>query len=110
MITYDDFQKVDMRVGKIIQVEEFPRAKNPSYRVQVDLGTELGTKWSSVQAKRDYTPEQLMGRLVVCTVNFPPKNIAGFMSEVLVMGVSNEAGALVLLQPDRVAPLGSRVY
>lgn len=110
MITHDDFQKVDMRVGTIVAVEDFPRAKNPSYKVQVDFGSALGTKWSSVQAKNNYTPEQLQGRQVVCTVNLEPKNIAGFMSEVLVMGVENEAGELVLLQPDRDAVNGFRVY
>jgi tRNA-binding protein len=110
MITYDDFSKVDMRVGEIIQVEEFPRARNPSYKVQVDFGPEIGTKWSSVQARRSYTPEELIRRRVVGVVNFPPKNIAGFQSEVLILGVSDEQHSLSLLMPDQQVALGCRVY
>lgn len=110
MITYDDFVKVDMRVGVIVQVEEFPKARNPSYKVQVDFGTEIGLKWSSVQAKRDYTRDALLGRQVIGVINFPPKNIAGFQSEVLLMGVPTADGGMSLLLPDREAPLGSRAY
>jgi tRNA-binding protein len=99
-----------MRVGVIVHVEEFPRARNPSYKVQVDFGAEIGVKWSSVQAKRDYAPEALLGRQVIGVVNFPPKNIAGFQSEVLILGVNGEDGGLVLLMPDREALIGARVY
>lgn len=111
MITYEDFSKVDMRVGKIIQVEDFERAQKPSYKVKVDFGPEIGVKWSSVQAKREYTKEELIGWQVVGVVNFPPKNIAGFMSEVLLLGVPAEDGSLSLLEPSRrPAQLGGKVY
>ncbi len=109
-ITYEDFEKVDIRVGKIAHVEDFARARKPSYRVQVDFGPEIGMKWSSVAARQEYTREEMLGRLVVAVVNFPPKNIAGFMSEVLVLGVPHEDGSLSLLQPSRPAKLGGRAY
>mgnify|MGYP005848395865 CR=1 FL=1 len=109
-ITYDDFAKVDIRVGVVVQVEDFPRARLPSYRVRVDFGPELGLKTSSVGAKREYTPEELLGRQVLAVVNFPPKNVAGFLSEVLILGVPAEDGSLVLLQPSRPARLGGKVY
>lgn len=109
-ITYEDFDKVDIRVGQIVQVEEFPRARKPSYRVQIDFGTEIGLKWSSVGAKREYTPDDLLGRQILGVVNFPAKNIAGFLSEVLVLGVPDAQGNLCLLQPSREAQLGGRVF
>src|SRR5437763_7706850 len=98
-ITYDDFEKVDIRVGQIVQVEEFPRARKPSYRVQIDFGPEIGLKWSSVGAKREYAPDELLGRQILGVVNFPAKNIAGVLSEVLVLGVPDAQGNLCLLQP-----------
>lgn len=107
--SYDDYLKIDQRVGEIVQVEDFPRAKKPAYKVQINFGAELGLKWSSVQATH-YTREALLGRQVIAVVNFAPKNIAGFLSEVLVQGVSDDHGALVLLEPGRRAALGSRVY
>jgi len=110
MITYDDFLKVDMRVGKIISVEDFPRAIHPSYKVKVDFGPEIGIKSSSVQAKLNYTIEQMMDRQVVAVVNFPPKNIAGFLSEVLILGVPTEEGGLSLLLPSLKAKIGGSVY
>ena len=111
MITYDDFEKVDMRVGKVIDVQEFPRAKNPSYKVRIDFGEEIGVKNSSLQARKDYTMEEMLDRYVVCVVNFPPRNIAGFMSEVLVLGVPGQDESLVLLEPERApVPLGARVF
>jgi tRNA-binding protein len=110
-ITYDDFQKVDMRVGEIIEVHDFERARNPSYKLKVDFGPEIGEKWSSAQAKLAYSDEELLGMQVIAVVNFPPKNIAGFLSEVLVLGVEQDDGSLSLLQPSRrPAKLGSRVY
>ncbi len=109
-ISYEDFEKVDIRVGVIAKVEDFPRARRPSYRVEVDFGPEIGRRWSSVGAKREYTPEAMLGRQVVAVVNFPPKNIAGFLSEVLILGVPAEDGSLVLLQPSRPAQLGGRMY
>jgi len=110
-ISFEDFKKVDMRIGKIIEVEDFPRAKNPSYRVKIDFGKEIGIKKSSLQAKQDYSKEEMLGRYVVCVVNFEPKNIAGFLSEVLVLGVPHEDGGLSLLEPGRKpVPLGAGVY
>jgi len=110
MVSYEEFLKVDMRVGRIVAVEDFPEARKPSYKVQVDFGPEVGLKWSSVQARQDYPKEELVGRQVVAVVNFPPKRIAGFASEVLLLGVPAEDGGLSLLQPDRPARLGGRVY
>lgn len=110
MITYDDFARIDIRIGRILHVEDFPRAKTPAYKVKVDFGTEIGVKWSSVQAKNDYTVDELNGRQVVAVVNFPPKNIAGFMSEVLILGAPAEGGTLTLLMPTKAAKVGSRIY
>ena len=110
MITYDDFVKIEMRTGKIIHVEDFPRAKKPSYKVKADFGPEVGIKWSCVQAKREYTQEELLNRQVIGVLNFPPKNIAGFMSEVLLLGVPAADGGLSLLIPSREALIGGRVY
>jgi len=110
-ITYDDFLKVDMRVGEIVEVQEFERARNPSYKVRVNFGCDIGDKWSSVQAKLAYEKDDLLGMQVIGVINFPPKNIAGFLSEVLVLGIEKEDGSLSLLQPSRrPAALGSRVY
>ena len=110
MISFDEFMKVDMRVGKVIAVEDFPRARKPSYKVQVDFGPEIGVKWTSVQAKREYTKEELLGMQVIGVVNLAPKNIAGFISEFLMLGVPAEDGSLSLLIPSRPARIGGRVY
>jgi len=109
-IDYADFDKVDMRTGLVLAVEEFPKARAPSYKVQVDFGPELGVKWSSAQAKRDYQADELVGRQLVAVVNLHPKNIAGFSSEVLLLGVPAEDGGLSLLVPGRPARPGGRVY
>jgi len=110
-ISFEDFEKVDIRIGKIVEVENFPRARKPSYRVKIDFGEEIGIKKSSLQAKQDYSKEEMLGRYVVCVVNFEPKNIASFFSEVLVLGVPHEDGGLSLLEPGRKpVPLGARVY
>lgn len=113
-IAYDDFAKVDLRVGRILEVQPFPKARNPSWKVRVNLGA-LGEKWSSAQIT-NYTAEQLTGSLVVCVCNFPPRNIAGFMSEVLILGAPDQDGKVILLSPrkddagrDIVAP-GAKVY
>ncbi|MBO8129262.1 MAG: tRNA-binding protein [Peptococcaceae bacterium] len=110
MITIDDFKKVDMRVGRIIKVEDFPKARKPAYKLYIDFGKELGVKKSSAQITKLYRREDLEGRLVIGVVNFPPRQIADFMSEVLVLGVDDGKGGVILLQPDRDAPLGVRVY
>ncbi len=110
-ISYDDFRRVDMRVGEILEVLDFERARNPSYKVRVNFGPELGEKWSSVQAKTAYSTEELVGKQVIAVVNFAPKNIAGFMSEVLILGVEKADGSLSLLEPGRrPAVIGFRVY
>jgi tRNA-binding protein len=111
-ITWDDFSKVDMRVGRIVKVEDFDRARRPTYKVQVDFGPEVGLKWSSVQAKAEYKKEEMLDRQVVGVVNFPPKNIAGFLSEALLLGVPLETDhSLSLLEPSRrPAMVGGKVY
>lgn len=113
-ITYEDFAKIDLRVGRVLEVQPFPKARNPSWKVRVDLG-EFGEKWSSAQIT-NYAAEQLVGSLVVCVCNFPPRNIGGFMSEVLILGAPDADGKVILLSPrkddagrDIVAP-GAKVY
>jgi tRNA-binding protein len=110
MASYEDFTQIDVRVGEVIAIEDFPRARQPSYRVSIDFGLEIGIRRSSVQAKREYAPEELMHKQVVCVTNLPAKNIAGYMSEVLVLGVPAEDGSLSLLVPSRQAKLGGRMY
>jgi tRNA-binding protein len=107
-IVYENFAKVDMRIGRVTTVELFPRARNPSYKVEVDLGA-LGTRWSSAQIT-SYAPEELVGRLVVCVVNMPPRNIAGFHSEVLILGAKNKAGDVIILTPAGDAVVGNQVF
>jgi tRNA-binding protein len=109
MISYDDFLKVDMRVGRVMKVEDFPKARNPSYKFEVDFGGEVGIKRSAAQLT-NYAKEELLGKQVVAVVNFPPRNIAGFISEVLIMGVDMEGGVVSLLQPRDEAIIGARVY
>ncbi|MFO7957223.1 MAG: tRNA-binding protein [Candidatus Brocadiia bacterium] len=105
----EDFQKVEMRVGVITSVRDFPRARKPAWRVEVDFGPELGTRRSSMQAK-NYGKDELPGMQVIAVTNFPPKNIAGFMSEVLILGVDGTDGEISLLTPSREALPGARVY
>ena len=107
-ITYDDFAKVDIRVGRIVQVDDFPKARKPAYKLRIDFG-DLGVKTSSAQVTRHYTKADLAGRLVLAVVNFPPRQIADFFSEVLTLGVMLGEGDVVLVQPDREVPLGSRI-
>lgn len=109
-ITYDDFQKVDIRVGRIIRAEPFPEARKPAIKLWVDFGSEIGEKRSSAQLTRHYTPENLIGRLVMGVVNFPPRQIGKVMSEVLVLGVPDADGEVVLLTPDQSVPLGGRMF
>lgn len=109
MISFDDFLKVDMRVGRVIKVEDFPKARNPSYKFEIDFGGEIGIKRSCAQLT-NYAKEELMGEQVVAVVNFPPRNIAGFYSEVLILGVPMEGGLVSLLQPRDGAVIGGRVY
>lgn len=109
-ISFDDFLKVDIRVGQIVQAEPYPEARKPAIKVWVDFGEEIGTRKSSAQITKHYTPEALIGRRVMAVVNFPPRQIGKFMSEVLVLGVPDEDGEVVLLKPDLDVPLGGRMY
>ena len=109
-IDYADFEKVEMRVGRVQRAEPFPEARKPAIKLWIDFGPELGIKKSSAQLTVHYTPEQLVGRLVIAVTNFPPRQIGPFMSEVLVLGVPDPAGAVVLLHPDQDIPLGGRVF
>ncbi|MEA2427400.1 MAG: tRNA-binding protein [Thermoleophilaceae bacterium] len=106
--TWEDFERIDMRVGRVTSVEEFPEARRPAWKLEIDFGPELGTRRSSAQIKH-YAREELEDRLVVCVVNFEPKRIAGFKSEVLVMGALSESKGVVLLRPDEDVELGSRI-
>ena len=109
VITYDDFAKVDIRVGRIVQVDDFPKARKPAYRLRIDFGDELGVKTSSAQITKYYERADLEGKLVLAVVNFPPRQIATFFSEVLTLGVVLGEGDIVLVHPDRDVPLGSRI-
>lgn len=104
------FAKVQMVAGRIVKVDEFPRARTPSYKVTVDFGPEVGVRESSMQAARDYRPEDLLDTVVVGVVNLPEKNIAGFRSQALILGVPAPDGGLSLLRPDRGAQIGGHVY
>lgn len=108
-ISYADFEKVEMRVGEIVEVQDFPRARNPSYKVRVNFGAEIGERWSSAQITA-YSKEELIGRQVIAVVNFAPKNIAGFMSECLILGAPMDDGSVSILSPTRPAVLGSKVF
>ena len=110
MIDFAAFEAVEMRIGTIVKVEPFPEARKPAYKLTVDFGAAVGTKRSSVQITELYSPETLIGEQVVAVVNFPPKRIAGFQSEVLILGAADDAGRVVLLHPERSVANGSRIY
>jgi tRNA-binding protein len=109
-VTFEDFQRVEMRVGRIVAAEPFPEARKPAYKLRIDFGPEIGIKQSSAQLTALYSHEELIGRLVVGVVNFPPRRVAGFNSEVLVLGAADSEGAVVLLHPERGVPLGARIF
>jgi tRNA-binding protein len=110
MITWSDFERVDIRVGIILEARPFPQARKPAYQLLLDFGPELGHKKSSAQVTHHYTPETLVGRQVLAVVNFPPKQIGPFMSDVLVLGVPDEAGHVVLTAVTTPVPDGSRLF
>lgn len=109
-ITFDDFMKVDIRVGRIVAVEPFPQARKPAFKLTIDFGPEIGTKRSSAQITVNHTLEGLVGTLVLAVVNFPPRQIGPFLSEVLTLGVPDANGDVMLIRPDRDVPIGGRLY
>jgi tRNA-binding protein len=109
-VTLEDFARLDIRVGRIVDVQDFPEARKPSWKLTIDFGGSLGRRHSSAQIKELYTREQLLGHLVLAVVNVPPRRIGPFLSEVLTLGVPDADGAVVLIAPDRNVPLGGRLF
>ena len=109
-ITYEEFERVDIRVGTIVAVDSFPEARKPAFKLKVDFGTPIGIKRSSAQLTVHYAPQQLIGRQVAAVVNFPPRQIGPFISEVLVLGFPDAAGAVVLIGPERPVPNGGKLF
>ena len=109
-ITFDDFLKVDVRVGQVLAADPFPEARKPAYKLTIDFGPDIGVKKSSAQITVHYTREQLLGRKIAAVVNFPPRQIGPFMSEVLTLGFPDAAGEVVLVGVDRDVPLGGRLF
>jgi tRNA-binding protein len=110
MATYEDFQKVDVRVGKIVEIENFPEARKPSYKLKIDFGGEIGIKKSCAQLPSNYSKQELKEKLVLCVVNFPPRQIGPAVSEVLTLGLPDENNECILISPDKRVPLGGRLY
>lgn len=108
--SFDDFLKLDIRAGRVLRAEPFPEARKPSIKLWIDFGPEIGERQSAAQIKVHYTPETLVGRQILAVINFPPRRIAGFRSEVLVLGVADLEGAVVLIGPDRPVPEGGRLH
>jgi tRNA-binding protein len=109
-LSYAEFERVDIRVGRVVGVDDFPEARKPAYKLRIDFGGSIGVKKSSAQATKHYSKEALLNRLVVAVVNFPPKQIGPYMSEVLTLGVPDGDGGVVLLVPERDVPLGGRMF
>ena len=110
MATFDDFLKLDIRVGKVIEVLPFPEARKPAYKLTIDLGPEIGTKKSSAQITHNHSPKDLLNTLVLCVVNFPPRQIGPFISEVLTLGVPDASGNVMLVRPDKEVPIGGKLF
>lgn len=110
IISFDDFMKVDIRAGKIVDVQDFPEARKPAYKLKIDFGEEIGTKKSSAQITKHYSKDDLLDKTVLAVVNFPPRQIGPFMSEVLTLGVPDKDNEVVLISPDQDIPLGGRLY
>ncbi|WP_170436469.1 tRNA-binding protein [Ruegeria arenilitoris] len=109
-ISFDDFLKVDIRVGEVIRAEPYPEARKPAIKMWIDFGDEIGERKTSAQVTAHYTPESLVGKQVLAVVNFPPRQIGRFMSEVLVLGLPDESGEIVLIGPDGKVPAGGRMH
>ena len=109
-LSYAEFQRVDIRVGRVVAVADFPEARKPAYKLRIDFGGAIGVKTSSAQATKHYPKEALLNRLVIAVVNFPPKQIGPYMSEVLTLGVPDGGGAVVLLVPERDVPPGGQMF
>ncbi len=109
-ISFDDFLKVDIRVGKVIRAEPYPEARTPAIKMWIDFGADLGERKTSAQITAHYSPQELVGTNVLAVVNFPPRQIGRFMSEVLVLGVTDAAGGVVLIRPDRTVAIGGRMH
>lgn len=109
-ITFPDFDRVDIRVGRIVRAEDFPDARKPAYKLLIDFGPDIGMRKSSAQLTNRYTREELEGQLVIAVVNFPPRQIGPFLSEVLTLGVPDDEGNVVLLVPDVDVPIGGRMF
>ncbi|WP_421893059.1 tRNA-binding protein [Marinoscillum sp.] len=109
MITWKDFEQIDMRVGTVVRVENFPEARKPAYKLEINFGPEIGTKKSSAQITDLYKISDILGLQVIAVVNFPPKQIGPFISECLVMGIYNEHNQVILLQPEQAAPNGAKI-
>ena len=110
MATFEDFQKLDIRVGKIIEVKDFPEARKPSYKLKIDLGHEIGVKKSCAQLPQNYKSDELIGKQVLCVVNFPPRQIGTAISEILTLGLPDKNNECVLITADKKVPIGGKLY
>jgi tRNA-binding protein len=110
LLSYGEFQRVDIRVGRVVAVDDFLEARKPAYKLRIDFGSDIGIRKSSAQVTKHYSKEALLNRLVVAVVNFPPKQIGPYMSEVLTLGVPGDDGSVVLLVPERDVPVGGRMF